>query len=237
MKGNFPTLKNLHGKRINGYTLNLGELQQLHLSGWKGFELYLQNSQGILTTSPVIKGIYSVGGKDGVKPWMDLEYSEELRFSQGEETEDTLSLSYKSLNRKLFKHLGDIIPPDGHLMVSYEGDQKVHVDTMRSLNTGIPPSITPLGFLIFLGGFQLVKDWYLAEGGQEGPRKLWGEKAPDRLWIQIFYERTTQQILRYLQKKPNPTYGELVEGAKRRTEELLETIKRNYDGNLNLKPY
>lgn len=236
-KNNFFPLKNLHDKRIDSYTLHLGEVKQLLLTGWKGFKLYLKNSHSILSTSPVIKGIYSVGGKDGVKPWMDLEYYEELKFFQKEELKDSFSLSSKSLDRKLFKYLGDRIPLGGHLMVSYEGEQKIHTETIRSLNIGIPPVATPLGLLIFLGGFQYIKDWYLAEGGHEGPRKLWGEKAPDEFWAQTFYQRTAQQIVQFLERKPNPAYIELEEQAKKRSKEVLEIIKKNYKGNLSLESY
>jgi len=77
---NFVHLKNLDNKRLNDYTLHMGELKQLRFSGWKGFKLYVRDSCGFLSGSPVIKGIYSVGGKDAVKPWMDLEYYEELEF-------------------------------------------------------------------------------------------------------------------------------------------------------------
>ena len=59
---------------------------------------------------PVIKGIHSVGGKDGVKAWMDLEYREELKFLKVKNSKDIFSLSSSNLNRKLFRYLGDIIP-------------------------------------------------------------------------------------------------------------------------------
>ena len=183
---NFGRLKNLHSKRVNGYTLHLGELKQLRFSGWKGFRLYIRDSSGALSEIPVIKGIYSVGGKDGVKPWMDLEYYEKLYFLAENEIKDSLILSSNRLDRKLFKYLGNIIPLGGHLMVSYEGEQIIHSNTRKSLGIGIPPAVTPLGFLIIQGGFQLIKDWYLSEGGHEGPRKLWGEKAPDDTWAKTF---------------------------------------------------
>lgn len=230
----FP-LKDLNGKKINGYMLHLGEVKQLHLSGWKGFKLYLKDSNGLFSNSPVIEGIYSVGGKDGVKPWMDLEYYEELKFFRKEKLKDSFSLNFKGLDRRLFKYLGDIIPPGGHLMVSYEGEQKIHTDTLKSLNIGIPPAVTPLGFLIFTGGFQYIKNWYLAEGGHEGPRKLWGEKAPDESWAQTFYEKTAGEILQLLERKSNPAYRELEEQAKKRAEEVLEIIKKNYKGKLRLE--
>jgi len=224
---NFTPLKNLNGRRLNGYTLHMEELKQLRFSGWKGFKLYFRDFCGALSGFPVIKGIYSVGGKDGVKPWMDIEYYEELEYLKEKETKDSLILSSSSLARKLFKNLGNIIPPGGHLMVSYEGEQIIHTSTAKSLNMGIPPVATALGFLIFQGGFQLIKDWYLSEGGHEGPRKLWGEKAPDDTWAKTFYEKTALQIHKYLERIENLAHKELQESAFQRSKEILEIIKKN----------
>lgn len=232
---NFGSIKNLHRKRMNGYTLHLGELKQLRFSGWKGFRLYIRDSRGILSSSPVIKGICSLGGKDGVKPWMDIEYYEELEFLEEKETKDGLILSSNSLDRKLFRDLGNIISPGGHLMVSYEGEQIIHSNTTKSLSIGIPPTATPLGFLVFQGGFELIKDWYLSEGGHEGPRKLWGEKAPDDAWAQTFYKKTAQQILQFLEGEHNLANKELQEPAIQRSKEILEIIKKHYKGKIELR--
>jgi len=231
---NFTLLKKLHGKRLNGYLLHLGELKQLRFSGWKGFRLYIRGSSGALSEIPVIKGIYSIGGKDGVKPWMDLDYYEELEFLEGKETKVSLILSSSSLDHKLFKYFGNIIPPGGHLMVSYEGKQLIHTNTMKSLSIGIPPPATDLGFLIFQGGFELIKDWYLSEGGHEGPRKLWGEKAPDDTWAKAFYKKTARQVLQFLEAENNLAHTELQEQAIQRSKEILEIIKKHYKGKFEL---
>ena len=162
-----------------------------------------------------------------MKPWMDIDYYEELEYLKEKETKNSLILSSSSLARKLFKNLGNIIPPGGHLMVSYEGEQIIHTSTAKSLNMGIPPVATALGFLIFQGGFQLIKDWYLSEGGHEGPRKLWGEKAPDDTWAKTFYEKTALQIHKYLERIENLAHKELQESAIQRSKEILEIIKKN----------
>jgi len=47
------------------------------------FRFYIRDSRGAFSEIPVIKGIYSIGGRDGVIPWMDLEYYEELEFLEG----------------------------------------------------------------------------------------------------------------------------------------------------------
>jgi hypothetical protein len=220
----FP-LEKLHGKKMNGHVLHLREVKQLKLSGWKGFKLYLRNSRGNLSVQPAIEGIYSAGGKDGVRPWMDLDYHGDLGFRQKERAKDTLSLSEKGLDRPLFGCLGDVIPPGGHLMLSYEGEDKIHLDTLKSLSLGIPPAATPLGFLIFQAGFQLVKDWYLAEGGHEGPRKLWGEKAPDDRRAEPFYQKTVRQLHSYLENRKGRAPRNLEKLATERSKEILTIIQ------------
>ncbi|HEV3232748.1 MAG TPA: DUF1122 family protein [Candidatus Dormibacteraeota bacterium] len=72
--------------------------------------------------------------------------------------------------------LADAIPPGGHLMVEYETDK--WLPTQRGLLQGIPPIATPMGEMLHrLGSASSIKDWYFPEGGQEGSRKLHGNKA------------------------------------------------------------
>lgn len=72
--------------------------------------------------------------------------------------------------------LATAIPPGGHLTVEYE--QSLWQDTQGGLLAGIPPLATPLGALLFdAGSGDSFKDWYFPEGGQEGGRKLQGNKA------------------------------------------------------------
>jgi len=224
-------LSNLHdldGKKLNGYAIHLGEVKQLRMSGWKGFTLYLKDSQGLCSCSPVIKGIFSVGGKDGVRPWMDLQYWEQVEFPATTEGTSIISLSGNGLNRKLFQFLATSIPPGGHLMVSYEDEQELHNDTLRSLHIGIPPALTPLGRILFVAGFEHVKNWYLSEGGFEGPRKLWAEKALSETVARGFLENTARQVHGFLGKKigsDNKNDRGLEEAARHRATEILEIVR------------
>ncbi|GBD11154.1 hypothetical protein HRbin23_00806 [bacterium HR23] len=72
---------------------------------------------------------------------------------------------------EVFRLLGRLLPPGGHMMVEYEAPHRQA--TRRALERGAPPEETPLGRLLvragFTGGF---RDWYFAEGWTEGPRKL-----------------------------------------------------------------
>lgn len=219
------TLERLQGLKLNGFSLHLGEVKQLRLSSWKGFKLFLKNPQKLLSLSPVVKGIYSTGAKYGVKPWLDIEYWEELEFPGKKESDKKFSLRFKNTQNQLFFYLSKLIPPGGHLMLSYEGEQTIHEETRKSLSIGVPPVATSLGYLIFKAGFQYIKNWYLSEGGFEGPRKLWGEKAPDEEWTRIFNKRTGQEIKKFMDKKFSPEYKSLEETARQRAEEIRELIE------------
>lgn len=221
---NLSPLYELKDKKIGEYLLHLGDVKQMHLSSWKGFELYLKKPAGYLSQKPVIKGIFSSGAKDGIKPWMDIIYWEELEFRDEERPVERLSLSSTGLDRNLFQTLGDLIPPGGHMMVSYEGESRFQRNTIQSLSIRIPAAATPLGFLLFRSGFQLIKDWYLSEGGFEGPRKLWAEKAPDIRWTKIFYDKTSAQMKSFLEKESRPEFRTLEEPARERASEILKII-------------
>lgn len=218
-------LADVDGRRLGRFTLVLCDVKGLRRSGWREFSLRLKDDQGTLLRQPVIGGIFSKGGKDGVRGWLDIDYWEEIAFGDGEPDGSRLSLRTERLDRELFRLLGEAIPPGGHLMVSYEGDQEVHRETLLSLAQGVPPAATPLGSLIFFGGFRYVKDWYLAEGGMEGPRKLWGEKAPDAAWERAFGQKTRKQLLPFLDGGPSTERGNLLDAGRRRAEELLRIIR------------
>jgi len=52
--------------------------------------------------------------------------------------------------------------------------------TARALTAGVPPRATPLGAAMAAAGCGVAfRDWYISEGGREGPRKLQGFRALD----------------------------------------------------------
>lgn len=219
----------LDGVILKGYTLHVGEVKQLRLSGWRGIKLFLRDAEGNQTEEPVIEGIYSKGNGGTIKPWMDLSYKESLclRTSAGGYGDKVL-LDEAGLDGELFVHLGKVIPAGGHLMVSYEGNDDVHRETMKALYAGVPPAATPLGFLIFNSGFHYVKDWYLAEGGHEGPRKLWGEKAPDGKWERIYTKKTEEALVKFLQREGESDRPNIFGPGRSRAEVILQKIEK-YD--------
>jgi hypothetical protein len=63
-------------------------------------------------------------------------------------------------------------------MIEYESPGQS--ETHRELLLSVPPAATHLGGLMFAAGFRgHFKDWYISEGGHEGPRKLQANKSPN----------------------------------------------------------
>jgi hypothetical protein len=219
-------LRSLEGRLLKEYRLHLQRLKQLRLTGWRGFSVALEDRDGKLAQPPVVEGIYSAGGKDDVQPWMDITVSEVIAFGSGKR----LNLRQAGLIEELFQSLSLLIPPGGHLMVSYEDTDPLHRETDRALAAGVPPVMTPLGFLLFRSGFRLVKNWYLSEGGHEGPRKLWGEKPPDNAWALVWDEDTARQLVSFLKKWKKPSKDQVkdrtwIEGWRKIARMIFSALK------------
>lgn len=189
----------LDGAKVGPFVLRLDRVKQLRQSGWKGFCLDLEDGAGRRGAPAVIKGIFSRGGKDGVRPWLDVVYRQRVVFeARGPENDRSVDLAGAELETALFAVLGGLIPGGGHLMVSYEEDDPIHMETMMALRKNVPPVVTPLGLLLFASGFSMIKNWYLSEGGHEGPRKLWAEKAPDPRTETDWRETTARHLKEFL---------------------------------------
>lgn len=223
MDTNPDELAVLDGARLGRFVLRIGWVKQLRQSGWKGFSLYLEDRVDRRGDPPVVKGIFSRGGKDGVKPWLDIVCRQRILFEVHEaDSFQSVDLVEAHLLEELFGLLGRLIPCGGHLMVSYEEEDSIHIETMEALRNNVPPAATALGFVLFLSGFSLIKNWYLSEGGHEGPRKLWAEKAPDAATARTWTERTVEEIRRFLEaigmQDPEP----IRENARSRALRLLQ---------------
>ncbi len=177
--------------------------------------------------APVIEGIHSRGGR-GVKGWIEIgDYYPVVHFKGGDLPPKTVNLSRKRLGRGIFQLLGACVPPGGHLMFAYEVsyESPLHRETQENLLRGFPPISTAQGELLFRAGFRLVKDWYLAEGGHEGPRKLWGEKPLNDVEARDFDLKTFLQILAFLSRHPDSTSIERERLARGRALEIVKELE------------
>ena len=98
-------------------------------------------------------------------------------------------------------------------MVEY--DSPAQRESERILTLDYPPVTSPLGYLLFRAGCGSFRDWYISEGGREGPRKLQGYKP---LTEALARERTAalrRQLEELLARPETPQHGEHGRTARR----------------------
>ena len=212
------SLGSLQGKGLGSYKLVvlLGTKNRI---GASYFQVLLQNARGEVSQQPVIIGLHNQGRYPSYN-WIEIiSLSSQVSFGSGRE--QVVDVSSSELTQ-LFQYLANLIPPGGHMMVQYDSPEQS--DTARSLALGIPPIATSLGYLLWSvdcgAGF---KDWYFAEGGSEGPRKLQGYKALNSQHAQLKAEKTVQELTAFLGKHPSVTSSELERAARDRALAILST--------------
>ncbi len=155
--------------------LALGDYRTLPILGPKNavgsryYQLFLVDSAGRLADGPLALGLHNSGAYPGFN-WIEMsQYEERPRFGETE-----VSLWDSGFDEPLFAALSGLVPAGGHLMVEY--DSPGHRATERILTLRYPAAASPIGFRLFAAGVRSYRDWYISEGGREGPRKLQGFK-------------------------------------------------------------
>jgi hypothetical protein len=121
-----------------------------------------------------------------------------------------------ALELRLLRRLARLVPSGGHVMVEYESPHRR--ETFDGLLHGVPPVATPLGLMLFLAGTgDSFKDWYYAEGGMEGPRKLQGNRALNAADRRHKWEALRRELQTYLRR-----HGALPEAVRARARTVLD---------------
>lgn len=125
----------------------------------------------------------------------------------------------------LWPLLNRVIPPGGHLMVEYESSQRT--ETRHGLAVNVPAVLTPLGFQLYRAGCgDAFKDWYISEGGLEGPRKLQGYRALNGLDAQEKRDRLRTEVAAFLESTDWSKADSLRAAARLRAEKFLGLVGR-----------
>jgi hypothetical protein len=227
----------LAGRRLGEYETELDLRPLRYRQGWHHFSLFLRDRDGRCSSQqavngtyvdmPILEGIHSRGGR-WVKGWIEIgDYFPVVYFSRPNRPLESLRLSDQGMDHQIFGLLSITVPPGGHLMFAYEVsyESPFHHATLLALTRGVPPVCTAQGDLLFHSGFRWVKDWYLAEGGHEGPRKLWGEKPLDNNEFQAFDLKTFWQLLAFLSRQTSPQDMMTDSAARRRAVAILEKLR------------
>jgi hypothetical protein len=160
------SLAQLHGASLREYRL-IVLLGPKNNVGSRYFQLWIADGAGVLSDDLLALGMHNTGPFPAFN-WIELtQYREALRIGG-----ELLDLPTTQLDRALFGLLSRFVPPGGHIMVEY--DSPTHRATERILTLGFPPVCSPTGYLMFGIGCRSYRDWYISEGGREGPRKLQG---------------------------------------------------------------
>jgi len=209
----------------------LGRLQGLHLGpyrllallgpknnvGSRYYQLFLVDAEGRLSEEPVAFGLHNAGPYPGYN-WLEvIRYEPAPAIAGG-----AADLRAAGQEEALFAALSSLVPPGGHLMVEY--DSPAQKESERILTLDYPPVTSPLGYLMFRAGCRSFRDWYISEGGREGPRKLQGYKPLDE---KLAKERTAalrKQVEELLARPEVPQHGEHGRTARRLAAAVLDEL-------------
>ena len=215
-------LEALVGRPVGPYTLHVTRCEpQARRSGWRRVAFCLTDSDGRQADRPVVEGFYSIAGQQ-VGSWLDCDVYPIQAFdgSRVDITEEGVAI-------ELFRVLGEAIT--SHCMVSYEVWEQtspLHTITERSYRLGIPPEATPVGELLIAAGCVAgFKDWYIAEGGNEGPRKLQAEKPPNEAAHSTALATLARSLSGYLASQPVAGAEAVELDCRARAARLLESLE------------
>jgi hypothetical protein len=185
--------------------------------GWMYLAVAVVDDNGEPSRTPLMIGIVSGGGR-GVMPWVEGRIYPSVEFADG----SVLDARASGLEAGFVNLIGELIPPGGHLMIEYEspGQEETHTELLLR----VPPAATYLGATMFRAGFRgHFKDWYISEGGHEGPRKLQANKSPTPAAAREALVANLAELRQFVKRPPpdDPDDRAIIERAQKRASELL----------------
>ena len=212
----------------------LGEMTTLVLLGPKNrfgaryFQVFLLGERSQPGEPPVVIGLYSSGPYPSYN-WVEIiSLAEHVTFaSTTEGGGDMVNIRQAGLDLELLERIADLIPPGGHMMIEY--DSPGQQETARALDVGIPPAATLLGYLLYSIGCGVgFKNWYFAEGGSEGPRKLQGYKPLNEEHARERAHDLARELLTFLERPAELGPADVEKPARQRAVQILSSIDVNH---------
>ena len=217
-------LGRLHGAVLGEYRL-IALLGPKNNVGSRYFQLILADGEGRLSHSagtgqaldPLALGIHNTGPYPAFN-WIEMtQYREVVRVGG-----ETLDLPAMGLDLALLELLRQFVPPGGHIMVEY--DSPTHRATARMLTLGLPPVCSPIGYLMFGIGCRSYRDWYISEGGREGPRKLQGFMPLNDEVRAAKTAKLLEELKAFLSRAESAEGNEWAKVARRTAREVLAAL-------------
>jgi len=184
--------------------------------GARYFALFLDDPARGTSREPVLQGLHRAGPLPSYN-WIEVaETNASVSFPDG----STAAIDATETER-LFSLLVASLPAGGHLMVEYDSPQRA--ETAHGLAHGVPALATPLGELLFRAGCGAhFKDWQIAEGGAEGPRKLQAYKPPSEEHAQRWRGEAARDLRAFLERPGRAP--ESAKAARQRAMDLLPLL-------------
>lgn len=206
----------LDGQPLGDGTLRL-RLGPASRFGARYFVLLLERS-GVPSRDAVLTGLHHSGSFPSYN-WVEVaETNERVALPSGE----TLDAGPGGVAH-VFRLLLGVLPPGGHLMIEYDSAQRA--ETAQALARAVPAIATPLGELLFsIGCGARFKDWQIAEGGTEGPRKLQAYKPPNEE-IAARWRREAAADLRAFLDRDGSGASDAVVAARARAADVLRSLE------------
>ena len=205
----------LEAAEISGHRLSvlLGPTSRF---GARYFAINLTDAKGEPSRQPALSGLHNSGPLPTYN-WIEVaETNTPIALPDG-----SIVKVAPSEQERLFGLLLALLPTGGHIMVEYDSPERA--ETARALALNVPAIASPLGALLFRIGFGAhFKDWQIAEGGSEGPRKLQAYKplSPDDA---SRWKKEATRLLEAFLAGPPPT-SDVVRAARERARALLPSL-------------
>jgi hypothetical protein len=203
-------LSALEGQELAGHRLRvfLGPTSRF---GARYFAVAIE-SNGELSL-PVLRGLHRSGPLPSYN-WIEVAETNETAMFEGGRQVAIGAAGVEGL----FALLVGLLPAGGHIMVEYDSPQRA--ETARELAHNVPALATPLGELLFRAGCGArFKDWQIAEGGAEGPRKLQAYKPLTDEHAQRWRREAAEELRAFLSGPDS-----MASAARRRAEALLPLL-------------
>jgi hypothetical protein len=220
-------LESLRSMKLGPFQLEVNYRSKSRV-GHFDFDICLKDNNGDTTRFPVVTGTYSKGNPaQFIQGWFDIHFLDRLDFH----AKSAMRLSQMGgLDEDLFHVLGRTTRPGGMIIVSYVSDMvwgfesELHGLTRQCLRLNsprIPPSCTPLGWLLFKSGCRNIKrEAYDVQGSS----RLAGEMALNAQYEEKFIHQLSDQLENYLNTKPHGEFVHLEEVCRANAARILEEI-------------
>jgi hypothetical protein len=222
-----PALDSLRAMRLGPFQLEILYWPKSRV-GHFDFEIRLTDRKGFKTRFPVVTGTHSKGNlSQFIHGWFDIHFLDRFDF----DVKSPMRLSdMGGLDENLFRMLGGTTSPGGMIIVSYLSDMvwgyesQPHALTRQCLRLNslrIPPSCTPLGWLLFTSGCRNFKrEAYDVQGSS----RLGGEIPHNAEYEAKFTQQLSKQLKDYLVTKPHGEFVHLEEVCRTNADRILKEI-------------